>query len=103
MAKIKKGDLVEMRKGKDRGKRGKVIAVRPKDGRIVVEGLNLVKKRRKPRRTGQKGEMVHLPRAVSIANSMIVCPSCQKPARVGVLRTDASRLRMCKRCKHEFA
>lgn len=100
--KIRTGDMVEMRKGKDRGKRGKVIAVHPKDMRVVVEGLNLVRKHRRPSRTGQKGEIVTLPRAVPVANVMLVCPSCNTPTRVGITRTGSSRFRVCKRCGHEF-
>jgi large subunit ribosomal protein L24 len=100
--KIRTGDMVEMRKGKDRGRRGKVLEVRPKDMRVVVEGLNIVRKHRRPRTAGQKGEIVALPRAVPIANVMVVCPSCNTPTRVGISRADSSRWRVCKRCGHEF-
>lgn len=100
--KIRRGDTVEMRKGKDRGKRGKVLEVRPRDMRVVVEGLNTVKKHRRPRRAGQKGEIVMLPRAVPVSNVMLVCPSCSAPTRTGIRRTDSLRLRVCKRCGYEF-
>lgn len=100
--KIRTGDTVEMRKGKDRGRRSKVLEIRPRQMRAVIEGLNTVRKHRKPRRAGQKGEIIALPRAVPLANVMLVCPSCSKPTRLGVSRRDSSRLRVCKRCGHEF-
>jgi large subunit ribosomal protein L24 len=100
--KIRKGDLVEMRVGKDRGKRGRILDVRPRELRVVVEGLNLVKKHLKPKRAGQKGELVTIPRAVPVSNVMLVCPSCERSTRVGIVRRDSLRLRVCKRCNYEF-
>jgi large subunit ribosomal protein L24 len=100
--KIKKGDTVKMLKGKDRGKTGKVLEVRPKEMKVVVEGLNLVKKHKRFRTQGMKGEIVSLPRAVPIANVMLVCPSCGDPTRVGILRLEGRRFRVCKKCKYQF-
>jgi len=101
--KIRKGDTVEMKTGKDRGKRGRVIAVHPKDNRITVEGLNLVKKHKKPKRAGQKGEIVLLPQPVNISNAMLVCPKCANAARIGIKRDNlAGRVRVCKKCNNQF-
>ncbi|MEK7465255.1 MAG: 50S ribosomal protein L24 [Patescibacteria group bacterium] len=100
--KIKKGDTVIMRKGKDRGKSGKVVHVDPSEGRVVVEGLNLLKKHVRPKRQGEKGEMVQIPRRVSVANVAIVCNRCNKPARVGFKEEKGIKIRICRRCKGEL-
>jgi len=97
--KIKKGDLVQMICGKDKGKRGKVIKVLPKENRVVVEGLNLVKKHQKPKRAGQKGQIVLVPRPVDVSNVMLVCPHCGKPTRVGFQGKRPNKVRICKKCK----
>ncbi len=100
--KIKKGDNVYVRAGKDRGKKGKVLVMFPKDGRLVVEGANLVKKHIRPRRAGEKGQVVEVPAPMPISRVMIVCPSCSKPTRIGVRRTgtegSSARERVCKKC-----
>ncbi|PIP29975.1 50S ribosomal protein L24 [Candidatus Jorgensenbacteria bacterium CG10_big_fil_rev_8_21_14_0_10_54_38] len=97
---IKKGDTVKILKGKDRGKSGKVIQVNPNSGRAAVEGLNLVKKHVRPRRQGEKGEMVQVPRSIPAANMALVCPHCGAATRIGV-RTEESqrRVRYCKKCR----
>lgn len=100
--KVKKGDLVEMITGKDRGKRGKVLEVRPEGRRILIDGLNLVRKHQKPKKAGKKGEIITLPRAVDISNAMLVCSSCGKTARMGFSLRDGKRMRVCKKCKSEF-
>ncbi len=100
--KIKKGDLVMMLKGKDKKKRGKVLEVDPRKMKVVVEGLNLVKKHQRPRKVGQKGEIISLPRAVPISNVMLICPSCNNPARLGIRRDKSDRFRVCKKCNYEF-
>lgn len=100
--KIKKGDLIEMTAGKDHGKRGRVLKVRPEGRRIVVDGLNLARKHQKPKKAGKKGEIITLPRAVDISNAALVCPSCGKTARIGFVRHGDERMRVCKKCKNEF-
>ena len=96
--KILKGDNVAMVVGKDRGKTGKVIEVRPRDNKVVVEGLNLLKKFAKPRKEGQKGQIVEFPSAVPVERVMLVCPSCQKPARVGYRVVEGKKERRCVKC-----
>ncbi len=97
--KIKKGDLVQMIVGKDRGKQGKVIKAIPKERKVVVEGLNLVKKHQRPRREGQKGQIVLIPRAVDVSNVMLICPHCKRPTRVGYQGRRPHKVRICKKCK----
>ncbi len=96
--KIKKGDLVMVLKGKDRKKIGRVLKIVDKGERVIVEGLNLVKKFKKPKREGEKGEIVSVPRPISYANIALVCPHCQKPTRVGILIEEERKFRVCKKC-----
>jgi large subunit ribosomal protein L24 len=109
--KIKKGDLVEVRAGKDRGKQGRVLEARPSDRKVVVENLNLVKRHQRPRpirntsRMGGQsiipGGIVERPAPLPISNVMVVCPTCKKPTRVGYKFTEdkggAHKVRVCKR------
>lgn len=99
---IKKGDQVKIIKGKDRGKSGVILHVFPDEARVTVEGINLYKKRVRPKQQGQKGETVIVPRPLAISNVMLVCPNCKKPARVG-FRTEGSgknmtKTRICRKC-----
>lgn len=97
--KIKRGDTVLIRVGKDRGKTGRVLAVLPKESRVIVEGRNLVKKHVRPRRTTEKGQRIEAPAPMPVARVMLICPSCQKAARIGIRRpAGAGRERVCKRC-----
>jgi large subunit ribosomal protein L24 len=97
--KIKKGDKVYMMQGKDHGKSGKILRVFTADKKVVVEGLNLVKKTMKPRKAGQKGQIIDLPISVDISNVQLVCSSCGKPTRVGFSGEGTKKQRICKKCK----
>ena len=98
--KVKTGDSVLIRVGKDRGKTGKVLRVFPREGRLLVEGRNLVKKHVRPRRAGEKGQRIEVPSPMPVARVMLVCPSCQKATRVAVQRTpEGRRERHCKKCQ----
>ncbi|MBI4084953.1 MAG: 50S ribosomal protein L24 [Candidatus Liptonbacteria bacterium] len=96
--KIKKGDQIKITKGKDRGKSGAVIRVLPSESRITVEGINLYRKRTKPRRQGEKGETVMVARPFSASNAMIICSNCKKAVRVGFRPEGNSKSRYCKKC-----
>jgi len=96
---IKKGDQVKIISGKDRGKSGVVLKVFPESEKITVEGLNLYKKRVKPKRQGQKGETVFVPRPLPSSKAMLVCASCKKSVRVGYRTESGSKIRYCKKCK----
>lgn len=97
---IKQGDKVIMLTGKDRAKTGKVSAA--KNDRVVVEGLNLIKKHQRARREGQKGQIVSKERAVDISNVQLVCPKCGQPTRIGHRREGDLKLRICKKCASDF-
>jgi len=100
MQKIRKNDIVQAVKGKDRGKRGKVIQVIPGTSRALVEGLNLAKKHKRQTRQDQKGGIVSIEMPIALANIMLVCKHCDKPSRVGFsLLKDGTKVRICKSCK----
>jgi large subunit ribosomal protein L24 len=100
--KIKKNDTVKMLAGKDRGKTGKVLRVVPDEKKIIVEGLNMIKKHNRPRREGEKGQRVEVPRKVDISNVAIVCPKCGKTTRVGYTVNGEHKARICKKCEGEI-
>jgi len=102
MLKFKKGDTVLIKKGKDRGKSGKILKVFPKEMKVLVEGLNLVKKHLKPKRVGEKGKIIEIPAPISWSNLRIICPSCQKPTRVGFRFENKKKVRYCKKCKNKI-
>lgn len=94
---LKKGDQIKMLAGKDRGKTGVVLSAR--DGKVVVEGLNTIKKRKRPTQQGKTGETVILPRAVDASNAALVCKNCKKATRVGFRSEGALKVRYCKKCE----
>lgn len=95
---LKKGDQVQVRAGKNRGKSGKVLAVNRKAERIVVEGVNTKKRHAKPRKQGEKGQIVTVERSVALGSVMLVCGACNKATRIGRERKDGKVMRVCKHC-----
>ena len=102
MAKIIKGDKVLVIAGKDRNKTGKVIKVMPTNRALLIEGVNLAKKHQKPKKQGQKGQIISLPRPIDESNAMLVCPKCGKATRVGSAVAGEKRVRTCKKCRAEI-
>ncbi|MBW2185098.1 MAG: 50S ribosomal protein L24 [Deltaproteobacteria bacterium] len=96
---VKKGDLVQVMAGKEKGKQGKVLQVFFTKNRLTIENLNIVKRHTRPSRQNQEGGIVEKEAAIAASNVMIVCSSCNKPTRTG-LRTleDGTRVRSCKKC-----
>ena len=102
---IKNGDTVMIMTGdKDtnRGKTGKVIGVSPKEGKVIVEGLNMVTKHVKPRRQGEQGGIVKAEGAIYACKVMPVCPKCGKATRVGHSVKDGKTVRVCRKCGAEL-
>lgn len=99
--KLKKNDNIIMLSGKDRGKTGKISVVLPSAGKIVVEGLNLIKKHVRARKQGQKGQIISKERAVSVSSVALVCKFCGKPTRVGYKVEGDNKVRICKKCEAE--
>ena len=85
--------------GKDRGKTGQVMAVLPRQQRVLVEGVNVVKKHVRPRRQGEKGQRVEVAAPVHISKVQLVCPQCKKPSRVGISHENEERQRVCRKCE----
>ncbi len=100
--KIKKNDTVLIISGKNRGKQGKVLDVFPSSGRLLVEGVNIRKKHAKPKRQGEKGQIVELPGPVAVSNVKLVCPKCAKAVRVGYKIIEKKKYRICKKCSQEI-
>lgn len=102
MMKIKKGDLVLVTKGKWRGKVGKVLRTFPREFKILVEGVNLVKKHQRPRRVEEKGQIIEIPKPLPISKVKLICPHCKKPTRVGFQVENEEKYRICKKCHQKI-
>ena len=100
--KIKKGDTILIISGKDRGKKAKVLEIFPKEKKVIVEGANLRKKHVKPKKSGEKGQVIQLPGPIDISNLKIICPKCGKAARVGYRLAEKKKFRICKKCGQEI-
>ena len=109
--KVRKDDMVEIIKGKDAGKRGRIVEVRPRVNKVVVENLNMIKRHQRPRplqnanRMGGPsiipGGIIERPAALNASNVMVVCPTCGRPTRVGtVVKTIKDRNVRIRVCKH---
>ena len=101
---IKTGDTVMLLTGdsKDRGKSGKVLQVSPEEGKVIVEGLNKVKKHVKPKQPGDPSGIIETESAVYACKVQLVCPKCGKPTRVGHAVEDGRKVRVCKKCGKTF-
>lgn len=100
--KIKKGDKVKILVGKDAGKTGTVDEVLTKKEEVLVGGLNLYKKHQKPRGEGQKGGIISLARPLPLSRVILVCPKCNKSARIGYQINGKEKVRICKKCKAQI-
>lgn len=99
---IRKGDTVQIRIGKDRGKTGKVLAVYPKSGSVLVENINVYKKFQRPRRQGEKGEIVAVAKPLAAGKFLLFCRVCSRGRRIGVRRENTRRVRYCTKCRSEL-
>ena len=100
---VKRGDIVKVISGKDKGKEGKIITAYPETGKVVVEGVAIVKKHQKARMQGQESGIIHREAAIDASNVLRVCSKCGKAARTGVkVLEDGSKVRYCKKCNETF-
>jgi large subunit ribosomal protein L24 len=100
MHKIRRDDTVLVVKGRDRGRTGVVRKVIPKDGRLIVTGVNVVKRHMKPRGPQKPGGIIEREAPLAIANVAVICTTCGKPARIGFHpQADGQKVRFCKRCE----
>ncbi len=100
---IKRGDNVKVISGKDKGKEGKVLTAIPEEGKVIVEGVAMVKRHQKARVQGQESKIIEKEAAIYASNVMRVCPACGKAARTGIkVLEDGSKARYCKKCLETF-
>ena len=96
--KIRKGDTVQVLSGNDKGKTGEVLEVMPKQEKIVVKGVNIRKKHVKPRKQGDEGGIISVECGINSSKVNVLCPKCNKPARIGYKMEKDSKVRVCKKC-----
>ena len=100
---VKKGDKVVVLSGKDKGKEGEILRAKPAGGKVIVEGVAMVKKAVRPNAQNQQGGIVEQEAAIDASNVMLVCPSCGKPTRVGHdVNDEGKKVRVCKKCGAKF-
>ncbi|MCL2678791.1 MAG: 50S ribosomal protein L24 [Dehalococcoidia bacterium] len=98
--KIKKNDTVLVIAGKDRGKKGKVHFAYPRENKVLVDGVNIIKKHTRPRGQVKQAGIIKREEKLQVSNVMLLCPKCNKPARIGTkIKKDGSRARACKVCQ----
>ena len=95
---IKAGDTVKVLAGKDKGAQGEVLFAYPQEGRVIVQGVNLVKKALRPTQANPNGGIDTREAAIDVSNVMLVCPECGLPTRVGFKFDDGKKVRACKKC-----
>ena len=96
--KVKKGDTVQVLSGNDKGKKGEVLEVMPKDSKVVVKGVNVRKKHIKPRKQGEEGGIIPVECAIPASKVNVVCPKCGKTTKVGYSEEKGEKIRVCKKC-----
>lgn len=96
---IRKGDQVQVIAGKDRGKRGRVTEVRPEEGRLLVEGVNIVKRARRANPAKrEQGGLIEMSAPLDASNVMVVCPRCGRLTRIGHRIEAETKERICRKC-----
>ena len=95
---IKKGDTVQVLSGNDKGKKGEVLEVMPKDSKVVVKGVNVRKKHVKARKQGEESGIISVECAIHSAKVNVVCPKCGKATKIGYSEEKGEKVRVCKKC-----
>jgi large subunit ribosomal protein L24 len=100
---IKKGDTVMINSGADKGKKGKVLEVNPKDNKVVVEGVNMITKAMKPNpMAGVQGGLVKFEAPMNASKVMLYCPACEKATRIQYNVVEGKKVRVCKKCNEQI-
>ena len=99
---IKRDDKVIVLSGKDKGKQGKVLIADPKALKVVVEGVNVATKHKKPQKQGEEGGIIKIETPIYVSKVQLVCPKCGKGTRVGYKVADGKKTRVCKKCGAEI-
>lgn len=100
--KIKKGDTVLVISGKWKGKVGKVLRAFPKEMKVLVSGVNIVKKHQRSKKEGEPGKIVEIEKPIPVSKVKLICPHCQKATRVGYTFSGEKKVRICKKCKQKI-
>ena len=99
---IKKDDTVLIISGKDKGKKAKVLKALPAENKIMVEGVNIVRKHRRAKSEREKGQIVEIPKPIDASNAKVICPKCGKAVRIGYKLAQKKKFRICKKCQQEI-
>lgn len=99
---IKKDDKVVVLSGKDKGKTGKVLSADPKNGKVIVEGVNVATKHQAPKKQGDEGGIIKTETPIYVSKVQLVCPKCGKPTRVAHKIADGKKSRVCLKCGAEM-
>ena len=100
MSGITRNQTVKVLTGKDKGKTGKVLKIFPKENRLLVEGINFIKRHTRQTRQDTKGGIIQKESPIQISNVMLICKKCNKPTKIGIkIMNDGSKVRVCKKCK----
>ena len=98
--KIKKGDMVQVNSGKNKGKKGRVLRVVVESNKVIVEGVNLFFKHVRPKREGEKGQRIQMPVPLNASKVNFICPKCAKAVKLGYkVLTNGQKSRWCRKCK----
>lgn len=100
---VKRGDMVKVIAGKDKGREGKIVTAYPETGKVIVEGVAVVSKHQKARMQGQESGIIKTEAPIDASNVMRICSKCGKAARTGIkILEDGSKVRYCKKCDETF-
>lgn len=100
---VRKNDMVIVKSGDDKGKKGKILKVYPKTSKIIVEGVNIIKKHQKPSKTQAEGAIIEKEAPISSSKVMLYCEKCKNATRIGnKILEDGSKVRVCKKCGETF-
>lgn len=98
--KLRKGDKVKITAGKDRGRKGVIEKIIPKENKVLVTGINIYKKHIKAKGEGKPGGIIEIARPLSVAKAALLCPKCKQPTRIGYhSEKEKKKIRICKKCK----
>ena len=97
---IKKNDTVQVLTGREKGKKGRVLAVQPDKNKVIIEKINIIKKHQKPTRSNEQGGIIEKEGAIHVSNVMLVCPKCGARSKTANQAAEGGKkLRICKKCK----
>lgn len=101
--KFKKGDEIIVTMGKDKGRKGKIESVFPKESTVLVIGMNMIKRHTKRRDEKHPGGIIEKPRPITLGKIALLCPKCGKPTRVGYIVAAKKKYRICKKCQAKLS